>query len=61
MPGAVIAEREIQTWIDWLVRNGELKDGQLKAKDLYTNEFNPYANGTYQQDNGPYGKAMASK
>jgi ABC-type nitrate/sulfonate/bicarbonate transport system substrate-binding protein len=61
VPGAVIADREIQTWIDWLVRNGELKEGQLKAKDLYTNEFNPYANGIYQHDSGPDGKALASK
>lgn len=45
-PGGVIADREIQLWIDWLVRNGELEAGALKAGDLYTNEFNPYANGT---------------
>ncbi|KLI05057.1 ABC transporter substrate-binding protein [Mycolicibacterium conceptionense] len=61
VPGAVIAERELQTWIDWLVRNGELKEGQLKAKDLYTNEFNPYANGTYPDNSGPDGKALAHK
>ncbi|AKS35919.1 ABC transporter substrate-binding protein [Mycolicibacterium goodii] len=59
--GAVIAERELQTWIDWLVCNGELKEGELKAKDLYTNEFNPYANGTYPTDSGPDGQALAKK
>lgn len=41
--GGVIEEKEFQVWIDWLVRNGELKEGQVKAKELFTNEFNPYA------------------
>ncbi|MBH0781638.1 ABC transporter substrate-binding protein [Nocardia bovistercoris] len=59
VPGAVIAEKELQIWIDWLVRNGELKPGQLKAADLFTNEFNPYANGTYQPTSGPTGEAVA--
>lgn len=58
--GGVIAERELQTWIDWLVRNGELSDGQLKATDLYTNEDNPYANGTYPEGSGPDGQALAA-
>jgi len=41
--GGVIAEKEFQIWIDWLVQNGELKEGQVKLEDLYTNEFNPFA------------------
>ncbi|QHW31033.1 ABC transporter substrate-binding protein [Paenibacillus rhizovicinus] len=41
--GGLIADQEFQTWIDWLVKEGTLKEGQLQAKDLYTNEFNPYA------------------
>lgn len=41
--GGQIAKKEFQVWIDWLVKNGELKEGQIKAEDLYTNEFNPYA------------------
>lgn len=61
VPGGVIAERELQTWIDWLVRNGELKDGTLTAHALYTNEFNPYANGAYPADGDPDGKASAQK
>ncbi|WP_328398471.1 ABC transporter substrate-binding protein [Nocardia sp. NBC_00416] len=60
-PGAVIAERELQTWIDWLVRNGELDEGALVARDLYTNEYNPYANGTYPADGGPDGQALAGE
>lgn len=54
-----MAERELSTWIDWLVRNGELEQGKLNASDLYTNEYNPYANGTYAQDAGPDGQALA--
>ena len=61
VPGGVIADRELQTWIDWLVRNGELEDGKLKVKDLYTNEFNPYANGTYPEGSGPDGQVLAKK
>ena len=48
---------DLQTWIDWLVRDGELKKGQLTAKDLYTNEFNPYANGTYPEPAAPTDEA----
>ncbi|RBO88969.1 ABC transporter substrate-binding protein [Nocardia puris] len=59
VPGGVVAERELSTWIDWLVRNGELEQGKLNASDLYTNEYNPYANGTYAQDAGPDGQALA--
>ncbi|MEV0245707.1 ABC transporter substrate-binding protein [Nocardia sp. NPDC050712] len=58
-PGAVVQDKEIQIWIDWLVRNGELKQDQLKAADLFTNKFNPYANGTYQPTSGPTGEAVA--
>ncbi|MEK8226143.1 ABC transporter substrate-binding protein [Oerskovia sp. M15] len=29
IPGGVIAEEEISTWIDWLVREGELEEGQF--------------------------------
>ncbi|WP_433657348.1 ABC transporter substrate-binding protein [Nocardia sp. CA-128927] len=60
-PGGVVAEKELQIWIDWLVRNGELKDGQLQAKDLFTNKDNPYANGTFTPQSGPTGEAVAAK
>lgn len=40
--GGVIGDPEIQVWIDWLVKDGLLKPGQLKASDTYTNEFNFY-------------------
>lgn len=41
--GGVITPSEYDVWIDWLVANGELKKGQVKPEDLYTNEYNPYA------------------
>ncbi|MCX5045684.1 ABC transporter substrate-binding protein [Aldersonia sp. NBC_00410] len=57
-PGGVIADKEIQLWIDWLVRNGELDKDKLKAADIYTNEYNPYSNGTYPDGAGPDGQAL---
>ncbi|MEV0151309.1 MULTISPECIES: ABC transporter substrate-binding protein [unclassified Nonomuraea] len=44
--GGVIADKEFRTWIDWLTREGEIRPGQVKPSDLYTNEFNPYAHGS---------------
>lgn len=40
--GGLIQEREIQIWIDWLVKAGELKPNQLIPSALYTNELNPF-------------------
>ncbi|WP_067708084.1 ABC transporter substrate-binding protein [Nocardia yamanashiensis] len=59
VPGGVIAERELQIWVDWLVRNGELPAGKVAAKDIYTNKDNPYANGTYPASSGPSGEQVA--
>ncbi|WP_067693347.1 ABC transporter substrate-binding protein [Nocardia jejuensis] len=59
VPGGVVAERELQIWIDWLVRNGDLPEGKLKATDLFTNKDNPYSNGTYPATSGPSGEAVA--
>jgi len=42
--GGVIVDHEYQIWLDWLVKDGQLKPGQLRAHDLYTNELNPFAN-----------------
>jgi ABC-type nitrate/sulfonate/bicarbonate transport system substrate-binding protein len=41
--GGQLRDRELQMWIDWLVKDGELKPGQLKPQDVYTNEFNSAA------------------
>lgn len=40
--GGVITDAEYDVWIKWLEKNGELKEGQIKATELYTNEYNPY-------------------
>jgi ABC-type nitrate/sulfonate/bicarbonate transport system substrate-binding protein len=41
--GGIIQDEDIQIWIDWLENNGEIEKGSIKASDIYTNEFNPYA------------------
>jgi ABC-type nitrate/sulfonate/bicarbonate transport system substrate-binding protein len=41
--GGMLAERELQMWLDWLVKVGELSPGQLSLAEVYTNELNPYA------------------
>lgn len=43
--GGVIQDKELQVWIDWLVKDEVLKPGQIKPSDLYTNAFNTYASG----------------
>ncbi|MED4014252.1 ABC transporter substrate-binding protein [Priestia aryabhattai] len=40
--GGVISNKEFSVWENWLVEDGELKKGQLKANELYTNKFNPF-------------------
>lgn len=40
--GGVIADKEFSVWIDWLIKDGQLKKDQIKSSDLYTNEFNPF-------------------
>jgi ABC-type nitrate/sulfonate/bicarbonate transport system substrate-binding protein len=47
--GGVMSPQEFQVWIDRLVRTGVLKAGQVKATDVYTNEFNPYASDAGQR------------
>lgn len=41
--GGVIEDKNFSIWIEWLEKNGELEPGTIKAENLYTNEFNPYA------------------
>jgi ABC-type nitrate/sulfonate/bicarbonate transport system substrate-binding protein len=40
----LMSEKDFQVWIDWMVKDGELKNGQLSASQIYTNELNPVAN-----------------
>jgi ABC-type nitrate/sulfonate/bicarbonate transport system substrate-binding protein len=40
--GGLNSDRDWQLWIDWLEKTGELKHGQFKPAQAYTNEFNPF-------------------
>jgi ABC-type nitrate/sulfonate/bicarbonate transport system substrate-binding protein len=42
-PKPVIADEDIQRWVDWLDSRGDIDGGDLDVKDVYTNEFNPNA------------------
>jgi ABC-type nitrate/sulfonate/bicarbonate transport system substrate-binding protein len=44
--GGAIADKEFQTWVTWLENEGEIKPGQVKLTDLFTNEFNSEAAAT---------------
>ncbi len=44
-PGGVIQDSELSVWLDWLVKSGQLPAGKLRVRELYTNQFNPFANG----------------
>jgi ABC-type nitrate/sulfonate/bicarbonate transport system substrate-binding protein len=35
----VLGDRDFQIWIDWLVKDGQLAKGQVKASDVYTTQF----------------------
>jgi ABC-type nitrate/sulfonate/bicarbonate transport system substrate-binding protein len=39
----VVTEPPIQYYIDVLEAEGKLAKGKVKASDIYTNEFNPFA------------------
>ncbi|MFJ3513774.1 MULTISPECIES: ABC transporter substrate-binding protein [unclassified Streptomyces] len=43
--GGRIEDKEFQLWLDWLGERGDIKPGQLKPADLYTNEFNGFGKG----------------
>jgi len=40
--GGLMSEKDFQVWIDWMVKDGELKPGQLTAQQIYTNELNSF-------------------
>ena len=43
--GGVISDQEFATWITWLEEKGQIAKGKVRPRDLYTNQFNPYAGG----------------
>ncbi|MEI6205418.1 MAG: ABC transporter substrate-binding protein [Desulfuromonadales bacterium] len=38
----LLQDSDIQFWLDWFLREGKIKEGELKPSDIYTNAFNPY-------------------
>lgn len=55
-PGGVIQEQEFTRWAQWLGDHNELRSGNVTSSDLFTNEFNPYSNGTFAPDADENGK-----
>lgn len=39
----LIRDGDFDLWLDWLKSRGDVKADSIKASDIYTNEFNPYA------------------
>jgi len=39
---ALVTESDAQFWIEWLVKDGKIKEGQVKPSDIYTDDYNPY-------------------
>jgi len=42
-PAGVIRDKDFDLWLSWLKSRGDVKPDAIKAGDIYTNEFNPYA------------------
>jgi ABC-type nitrate/sulfonate/bicarbonate transport system substrate-binding protein len=40
--GGLISDSDFQLWIDWMIKDGALEPGQLLARELYTNDLNPF-------------------
>ncbi len=38
----LLQDSDIQFWLDWFLREGKIREGELKPSDIYTNAFNPY-------------------
>lgn len=41
--GGVIRDEDVTIWLDWLQGEGEVDAGEISPEDVFTNEFNPYA------------------
>jgi ABC-type nitrate/sulfonate/bicarbonate transport system substrate-binding protein len=39
----VIADEDIELWLDWLESRGDVDTGAIEPSDVYTNDLNPYA------------------
>jgi len=40
--GGRLKDEDFQIWIDWLVKDGQLKENKVNAQSLYTNKYNVY-------------------
>jgi ABC-type nitrate/sulfonate/bicarbonate transport system substrate-binding protein len=41
--GGLITDKDFQVWLDWMVKGGELAPSQLSARQVYTNDLNPFS------------------
>ena len=41
--GGLIEDNDFSLWLEWLEAEGEVETGSIEVADIYTNEFNPYA------------------
>ena len=41
--GGVISDDDFNLWLDWLEAEGEVDTGSIEPSEIYTNEYNPYA------------------
>lgn len=41
--GGLLRDEDFSIWLDWLEAAGEIDKGSVDVDDIYTNEFNPYA------------------
>jgi ABC-type nitrate/sulfonate/bicarbonate transport system substrate-binding protein len=42
LKGGYLEDSDFSRWFEWLEHSGQVKTGQVKPGDLYTNEYNPY-------------------
>lgn len=41
--GGQLHDADFKVWVDWLIKDGQLKENQVDYKKIYTNQFNIYA------------------
>lgn len=41
--GGWLRDEDFSIWLDWLEASGEVEKGSVEVADIYTNDFNPYA------------------
>jgi ABC-type nitrate/sulfonate/bicarbonate transport system substrate-binding protein len=41
--GGLIQDKDFTLWLDWLEKSGEVETGSIEPGEIYTNEYNSYA------------------